>query len=49
MAKETHKDLEVKSFRSQAPLLTWFSKNHEMPAGIWIKFAKKNSGLRTVT
>jgi uncharacterized protein YdeI (YjbR/CyaY-like superfamily) len=39
----------VKSFRTAAAWETWLEKHHGDEAGIWMKFAKKGSGVTTVT
>ncbi len=36
-------------FKTQALWHAWLEKNHEDPDGIWVHFAKKNSGAVTVT
>jgi uncharacterized protein YdeI (YjbR/CyaY-like superfamily) len=42
-------DLPVKAFRSQKAWETWLARHHERAPGIWIKLAKKASGIPTVT
>ena len=39
----------VRAFRSQADFETWLDKNHHRAEGVWIRFAKKNSGIKSVT
>jgi uncharacterized protein YdeI (YjbR/CyaY-like superfamily) len=39
----------VKSFRTPAAWETWLEKHHADEAGIWMKFAKKGTGVVTVT
>ncbi len=46
---DTHKNLVVHSFRTQKSWLTWLKKNHQQPESIWIKLAKKSSGLKSIT
>jgi uncharacterized protein YdeI (YjbR/CyaY-like superfamily) len=41
-------DLPVKAFASQKAFATWLAKNHAKSDGIWVKMAKKDSGIRTV-
>ncbi len=41
--------LPVKRFATQKAFETWMTKNHEKAPGIWIKYAKKASGIRTIT
>ncbi|MDX2081017.1 MAG: YdeI/OmpD-associated family protein [Terrimicrobiaceae bacterium] len=36
-------------FESAAAWNRWLSKNHRQPASIWIQFAKKNSGIRSMS
>jgi uncharacterized protein YdeI (YjbR/CyaY-like superfamily) len=36
-------------FDSKAAWLTWLSENHEKHRGVWIKFAKKGSGIESLT
>jgi uncharacterized protein YdeI (YjbR/CyaY-like superfamily) len=42
-------ELPVKRFASPAAWETWLEKQHEKSPGIWIEFAKKGSGVRSVT
>jgi uncharacterized protein YdeI (YjbR/CyaY-like superfamily) len=42
-------DLAVKPFRSQRDWEVWLAANHETSPGIWLKIAKKASGIETVT
>jgi len=46
---ETHKDLEVLCLPDFASWLKWLAKHHSQEEGIWIKFAKKGSGLKSIT
>lgn len=48
-SQEIHKDLEVIAFSTDKRWLSWIAKNYEREAGIWLKFAKKGSGIKTVT
>jgi uncharacterized protein YdeI (YjbR/CyaY-like superfamily) len=36
-------------FSSAKAWAAWLAKHHEASAGVWLKFAKKASGIRTVT
>jgi uncharacterized protein YdeI (YjbR/CyaY-like superfamily) len=36
-------------FESQALWETWLEQNHEVSDGVWLKFAKKNTGFTSVT
>jgi uncharacterized protein YdeI (YjbR/CyaY-like superfamily) len=40
---------EIRLFASQAVWTAWLEKNHRKPEGIWLRLAKKDSGLRSVT
>ena len=42
-------DLPVKPFPSQRDWEAWLEANHETSPGIWLKIAKKASGIQTVT
>jgi uncharacterized protein YdeI (YjbR/CyaY-like superfamily) len=42
-------DLTVKAFRTQKAWETWLARNYERAPGIWLKLAKKASGIPTVT
>jgi uncharacterized protein YdeI (YjbR/CyaY-like superfamily) len=42
-------ELPVKPFRSQKAWESWLEKNHERAPGIWLKLAKKASGIPSVT
>jgi uncharacterized protein YdeI (YjbR/CyaY-like superfamily) len=46
---ERHKDLVVLPFPDPDTWLAWLARHHTRQDGIWIKFAKKNSGIRSVT
>ena len=46
---EEHKGLVVLPFASQAKFRTWLRKNHARQDGFWLKFAKKNTGIKTVS
>ncbi len=43
------KDLETIAFASPAAFEKWLAKNHEKSPGIWLKIAKKISGVASVT
>ncbi len=43
------KDLPVRRFASRAAWEKWLAANHERAPGVWIEFARKGSGLRSVT
>lgn len=42
------KDLPVISFESPAVWESWLGLNHNTSTGIWLKFFKKGSGVRTI-
>lgn len=42
-------DLPVKPFASQEAWERWLERNHGKAAGVWLKFAKKASGKRSVS
>ena len=42
-------DLSEEAFKSAQHLTGWLEKNHATCAGIWLRFAKKDSGLASVT
>ena len=47
--KSSKPDLIVKRFRSQGAWERWLQKHHESSPGVWLEFAKKESGLTTVS
>jgi uncharacterized protein YdeI (YjbR/CyaY-like superfamily) len=42
-------DLEIVELRSQAAWSKWLERNHGATQGVWLKFAKKGTGVKTVT
>jgi uncharacterized protein YdeI (YjbR/CyaY-like superfamily) len=42
-------ELPVKSFASPAEWVAWLDAEHESSAGVWIKLAKKGSGIASVS
>jgi uncharacterized protein YdeI (YjbR/CyaY-like superfamily) len=42
-------ELPVLKFKSQAQWEKWLGENHGQPDGVWLKFAKKNSGETTLS
>lgn len=40
---------ETRLFATQSAWETWLDKNHRKCAGLWLRLAKKDSGLRSVT
>ncbi|MFL5448271.1 MAG: YdeI/OmpD-associated family protein [Gemmatimonadales bacterium] len=47
--KSAKPDLMVKRFRSPAAWEKWLEKHHASSSGVWLEFAKKESGLTTVS
>jgi uncharacterized protein YdeI (YjbR/CyaY-like superfamily) len=45
---ETFKDLEIIYFKDAQQWEAWLEKHYQLQAGIWIKIAKKASGIPTV-
>ena len=46
---ETRKNIPIHPFPHADALSDWLAENHLESTGIWIKFAKKNSGIPSVT
>jgi uncharacterized protein YdeI (YjbR/CyaY-like superfamily) len=42
-------DLPVKRFATVAAWEAWLERQHEKSDGLWVEFAKKDSGVRSVT
>ena len=42
-------EFQTLAFPSQAKFRAWLHKNHSKEPGLWIKYAKKGSGIETVT
>src|SRR5689334_11432815 len=42
-------ELPILPFTSQDKWADWLKKNHEKSTGLWLKIAKKDSGISTVT
>jgi uncharacterized protein YdeI (YjbR/CyaY-like superfamily) len=42
-------ETEVRLFKDQGAWSAWLDKNHARSSGIWLRLAKKNSGLQSVT
>jgi uncharacterized protein YdeI (YjbR/CyaY-like superfamily) len=45
----TPDDLPVKLFKSKRDWALWLGKNHRKSTGLWLRLAKKNSGLQSVS
>jgi uncharacterized protein YdeI (YjbR/CyaY-like superfamily) len=43
------KNYQIKAFPSEAAWKEWLAKEHQTTQGIWIKLAKKSSGIPSVT
>ena len=41
--------VEIIAFRDAAAWESWLADNHELQAGVWLKLAKKSSGIPSVT
>jgi uncharacterized protein YdeI (YjbR/CyaY-like superfamily) len=41
-------DLPIKSFKSADAFEKWLARNHSKSRGIWLRFFKKNSGIKSV-
>jgi len=46
---EYYKDLPLLHFDTQTDWLIWLEANHSSVAGIWVRFAKKNTGIPSMT
>ncbi|WP_406264404.1 YdeI/OmpD-associated family protein [Streptomyces sp. NBC_00191] len=46
---ESFNGLEVSAFEDAAELESWLAEHHGLQSGIWLKLAKKNSGIASVT
>jgi uncharacterized protein YdeI (YjbR/CyaY-like superfamily) len=45
----TYKDLPISAFSTRAAFEKWLAKNHDRAAGLWLKFAKKAAGIRSIS
>jgi uncharacterized protein YdeI (YjbR/CyaY-like superfamily) len=45
---ETKNDLPIVEHKNQLAWERWLERNHERVQGVWVKFAKKDSGKQTV-
>jgi uncharacterized protein YdeI (YjbR/CyaY-like superfamily) len=43
------KKASVRGFKTQKDLAAWLEKNHTRNEGLWVRFAKKGAGKKTVT
>jgi uncharacterized protein YdeI (YjbR/CyaY-like superfamily) len=46
---EFEPDLPVRAFRDEPAFERWLDRNHDRSPGLWIKVAKRDSGIRSVT
>jgi uncharacterized protein YdeI (YjbR/CyaY-like superfamily) len=44
-----HKPSPIRAFKTQRDFERWLEKNHQRAEGLWIRFAKKTSGIRSIT
>src|SRR5215471_12549261 len=42
-------DLPVKLFKDKKAWATWLDKNHDKSPGLWLRIAKKDSGIKSVS
>ena len=42
-------DLPVKMFKDKQAFAIWLEKNHDKSTGLWLRIAKKDSGLKSVS
>ena len=47
-AKVKQTPTPVRAFRTQQDFEQWLEKNHHRPEGVWIRFAKKASGIKSI-
>jgi len=47
--RNTFTDLPVIPFERQIDWAVWLQKNHSTSSGVWLKLAKKSSGIKSVT
>lgn len=49
-AKKTKaKATPVRAFKTQSDFEQWLEKNHSRAEGVWIRFAKKSSGIKSIS
>ena len=39
----------VRAFKTQQDFERWLEKNYQQPEGVWIRFARKSSGIKSIT
>lgn len=42
-------DLPIKPFANKTKWAEWLAKQHDRSAGVWLKLAKKDSGIKSIT
>jgi len=45
----TPAELPIKPFASKTKWTDWLAKQHDKSAGVWLKLAKKDSGIKSIT
>lgn len=48
-SKERTDQTPTRAFRTQQDFESWLEKNFDKPEGVWIRFAKKSSGIKSIT
>ena len=48
-ARAKPKPKPIRAFKSQRDFEAWLEENHHRTEGVWIRFAKKSSGIKSVT
>src|SRR5262249_10812545 len=48
-APDTRKDLPVLPFKAETSWEAWLDEHHAASSGVWLKLAKKDSGIPSVT
>ncbi|WP_341676895.1 YdeI/OmpD-associated family protein [Niveibacterium sp. SC-1] len=49
MSTEIHKGEEIRLFENAAAWQRWLERHHAAATGLWLKFAKKDSGYRSLS
>lgn len=39
----------IRAFKTQQDFKNWLDKNHGMAGGVWVRFGKKGSGIKSIT
>ncbi|HKP69816.1 MAG TPA: hypothetical protein VJV05_11080, partial [Pyrinomonadaceae bacterium] len=47
-AKEILEDKPILDFRDKTAWAKWLEKNHDKSSGVWLRLAKKDSGLKSI-